>query len=81
MNIEQEQQKHLIELAFTKMPFGKYRDYYLSEIPEPYYVWFRQKGFPKSKIGFLLEEMYEIKVNGLEGMFKEIRKQVNSQRY
>ena len=80
MNLEQEQQKHLIELAFTKMPFGKYKDYYLSEIPEPYYVWFRQKGFPKSKIGFLLEEMYEIKVNGLGGMFKEIRSQVNRPR-
>jgi len=80
MNLEKNQQKHLIELAFAKMPFGKYKDYYLSEIPEPYYVWFRQKGFPKSKIGFLLEEMYEIKVNGLEGMFKEIRAQVNRQR-
>jgi len=71
-----EQQQHLKELAFTRMPFGKYKGYYLSEIPEPYYVWFRQKGFPKTKIGFLLEEMYEIKLNGLETMFKEIRKQI-----
>ncbi len=78
MNSEQEQQKHLIELAFTKMPFGKYKNYYLSDIPEPYYVWFRQKGFPKGKIGFLLEEMYEIKVNGLEDMFKQIRKQIQA---
>ncbi len=76
----EEQQKHLIELAFTKMPFGRYKDYYLSEIPEPYYVWFKQKGFPTNKIGNFLAEMYEIKVNGLEGMFKEIRKQVNNQR-
>jgi len=76
MNPEDAQKKHLIELAFTKMPFGKYKDYYLSDIPEPYYVWFRQKGFPQGKIGFLLEEMYEIKLNGLEAMFKEIRKNV-----
>ncbi len=78
MNNKQEQQKHLIELAFTRMPFGKYKNYYLSDIPEPYYVWFRQKGFPKSKIGFLLEEMYEIKLNGLETMFFEIRKQIQN---
>lgn len=71
---EEFQQKHLIELAYTRMPFGKYKDYYLSEIPEPYYVWFKQKGFPAGKIGALLEEMYEIKLNGLEFMFKEIRK-------
>ena len=78
MNNEQEQQKHLIKLAFTRMPFGKYKNYYLSDIPEPYYVWFRQKGFPKSEIGFLLEEMYEIKLNGLENMFFEIRKQIQN---
>ena len=71
----EKQQEHLIELAFARMPFGKYKGYFLSDIPEPYYVWFRQKGFPKNKIGFLLEEMYEIKLNGLESMFTEIRKQ------
>ena len=75
------QQKHLIELAFTRMPFGRYKDYYLSEIPETYYVWFKQKGFPTGKMGNYLAEMYEIKLNGLEGMFKEIRKQVQQQQY
>jgi hypothetical protein len=76
MNLETEQQKHLVELAYTRMPFGKYQGYYLSDIPEPYYVWFKQKGFPASKIGRQLEEMYEIKLNGLEGLFREIRKKV-----
>ena len=76
MTTEEQQKRHLIDLAFTKMPFGKYKSYYLSEIPETYYVWFRQKGFPKSKIGRQLEEMYEIKLNGLEVIFKEIRKNV-----
>lgn len=58
--------QNLLELANTKMPFGKYKGRYLVEIPEPYYVWFRQKGFPEGKLGRLLQEMYEIKMNGLE---------------
>lgn len=76
MNSQEDQQRHLIELAFTRMPFGKYKNYYLSDIPETYYVWFRQKGFPAGKMGNFLAEMYEIKLNGLEDMFYEIRKQV-----
>ena len=77
MTTEEQQKKHLFELAFTKMPFGKYKGYFLSDIPEPYYVWFRQKGFPSSKIGKQLEEMYEIKLNGLEGIFYQIRRNTN----
>ena len=79
MDAEEQQKRHLIELAFTKMPFGKYKGYYLSDIPEPYYVWFRQKGFPNSKIGNQIAEMYEIKLNGLEGIFYKIRKDVTIQ--
>lgn len=57
------QQQRLIELAHYKMPFGKYKDYYLIDIPEYYYTWFRQKGFPKGKLGELMEEMLTIKTN------------------
>lgn len=56
----------LVALANTRMPFGKYKGKLLIEIPEPYYVWYRQKGFPQGKLGNQLAEMYEIKVNGLE---------------
>ena len=55
----------LIELAKYKMPFGKYKDQYLVDIPEFYYTWFKQKGFPKGKLGNMMQQMYEIKVNGL----------------
>ncbi len=72
-DIQEEHHKHMIELAFTKMPFGKYQGRYLSDIPEPYYVWFKQKGFPQNKLGRMLEEMYEIKLNGLEHIFRKIR--------
>ena len=37
--------EHLVRLANYKMPFGKYKNCYLVNIPEPYYVWFKQKGF------------------------------------
>ncbi len=67
------EKEHLVKLAYAKMPFGKYQGRYLSDIPDYYYVWFKQKGFPKGNLGALLEEMYEIKLNGLEYIFKEIR--------
>jgi uncharacterized protein (DUF3820 family) len=56
----------LIDLANARMHFGKYKGKLLIEIPEPYYVWFRQKGFPDGKLGEQLAMMYEIKANGLE---------------
>lgn len=64
----------LIELAYAKMHFGKYKDYYLSDIPEPYYVWFRQKGFPTGKLGDQMQQVYELKVNSLENLLRQIRK-------
>ena len=53
-------QDHLIELAHYKMPFGKYKGWYLVDLPESYFVWFRQQGFPEGKLGRLLQEMMEI---------------------
>lgn len=66
--------KWLIKLAHAKMPFGKYEGYYLSELPEAYVVWFKQKGFPKNELGVLFAEIYEIKLNGLESILRKIRK-------
>lgn len=58
--------KELIDLANAKMYFGKYQGRYLVELPEPYLVWFKQKGFPPGKLGEQLQQMLEIKINGLE---------------
>ena len=63
---------HLIELANYKMPFGKYKGELLLYIPEYYYAWFRQKGFPQGKLGKLMLEMHEIKINGLEELLKPL---------
>lgn len=64
------------ELAVAKMPFGKYKDRFLIELPEPYLVWFSRQGFPKGKLGQQLEAMLEIKTNGLEPIIYEIRKMI-----
>lgn len=55
-----------------RMPYGKYKGRLLVDIPEPYYVWMRQNGFPQGKMGMYLSSMYEIKVNGLEYLIRKI---------
>ena len=64
----------LIELAHYRMPFGKYKDSYLVDLPEPYLAWYKRNGFPKGKLGNLLESMLEIKRNGLGPMIRKIQK-------
>lgn len=73
MDVSPDKQK-LIELAHYKMPFGKFKNRYLVDLPEPYLVWFKQNGFPDGKLGFLLQSMLEIKVNGLEPLVRKIQK-------
>lgn len=65
--------KFLIDLVTMKMPFGKYKDRLLCDLPEHYLIWFNQKGFPDGKLGMLLSTMYEIRINGLEDLLKPLR--------
>lgn len=69
------QQQHLIDLVCTKMPFGKYKGTYLSDLPEFYLVWYRNKGFPDGKLGLLMATAYEVKLNGLEKILDPIKRQ------
>ena len=64
----------LVELTRMRMPFGKYKDRILCDLPEPYLAWFQRKGFPPGRIGLLLSVLYEIKLNGLEYLLKPLRK-------
>ncbi|MFT3739027.1 MAG: DUF3820 family protein [Breznakibacter sp.] len=66
--------KILIELVTVRMPFGKYKDRILADLPEPYLMWFQQKGFPAGKLGMQLNTLYEIKLNGLEHLLAPLRK-------
>ena len=63
----------LLELAETRMPFGKHRGMLLIDLPETYVVWFARQGFPAGKLGRMLQTIYEIKVNGLEFLFEPLR--------
>ena len=59
-------QAYLLLLARTRMPFGRYQGTLLVDLPEPYVVWFKQRGFPPGELGRMLAIVYEIKANGLE---------------
>lgn len=64
----------LQELVVMKMPFGKYKGWIISSLPETYLVWFHTKGFPPGKLGMLLATMYEIKLNGLEYLLQPLKR-------
>lgn len=70
----QSQKDFLVKLANTKMPFGKYKGRYLIDLPEYYIVWYHNKGFPKGTLGHQMQTVYELKLNGLEYLIRNIRK-------
>ena len=76
-----DQQKSLIKLAHTKMPFGKYKGRYLIDLPEYYVVWYHNKGFPKGELGQQLQLIYELKLNGLEDLIRNILHSDNLNKY
>ncbi len=65
--------RELLKLARYRMPFGKYKDRLLIDLPEPYVVWFSREGFPDGELGRLLRIVHEIKINGLEHLFTPLR--------
>lgn len=67
----------LKEICIVKMPFGKYKNTVLADLPVSYLEWFvRNGGFPKGKLGMQLSTIYEIKINGLMDLLVLIRKMV-----
>jgi len=62
-----------LKLANYRMPFGKYSNRLLLEIPEEYLIWFSNKGFPEGELGLFMSMMLEIKVNGLEYLFDPLK--------
>jgi len=65
-------EEQLLDAIQQTMPFGKYQGRKLLDLPEPYLVWFHRQGFPNNKLGQQLALIYEVKVNGLEGMLKDL---------
>jgi hypothetical protein len=66
----------LVQLITMKMPFGKYKGTVLRYLPVSYLEWFSQKGFPKGKLGLLLQTLYEIKLNGLEYLLDNLKSHI-----
>ncbi|RZK14346.1 MAG: hypothetical protein EOO86_18740 [Pedobacter sp.] len=44
----------LLDLVKMQMPYGKYKGYLICNIPESYLLWYKDKGFPKGKLGDLM---------------------------
>lgn len=63
----------LLKLARYRMPFGKYANKLLVDIPEEYFLWFSKKGFPQDDLGLYMAMMLEIKLNGLEYLFDPLK--------
>jgi uncharacterized protein len=57
-----------------RMPFGKFKGRFLTDLPEAYLIWFARKGFPPGKLGEFMMSALEIKTNGLEPLLAPFRR-------
>ena len=71
--LQQPDSEILKELIRVKMPFGKYKDWIIADLPVSYLEWFQREGFPKGRLGVQLATMLEIKMNGLEFLLQGLR--------
>lgn len=67
--------QQLVEIANTVMPLGKYKGRVLIDVPEEYLLWFARKDeFPAGKLGELMQLTLTIKIEGLEGLIKPLKR-------
>lgn len=79
--IEREDFRNLLaEIGGTWMPFGKYgpaavppRGMPIHDLPPEYLSWFKQRGFPKGRLGELMAVVCEIKEVGMDQIFDPLR--------
>ncbi len=63
----------LVKIANLRMPFGRFKNERLIDLPEPYLLWFVDRGFPTGQLGDLMQKTLEIKVNGLESLIGPLK--------
>ncbi len=70
----------LIEIGQVWMPFGKFgpKDYPprgvpIMDLPPEYLSWFKERGFPKGRLGELLESVCDLKEVGMDLVFEPMR--------
>ncbi len=79
--IDREDFRNLLgEIGRARMPFGKYGPQAVPpagmpiyDLPPEYLCWFKQKGFPKGRLGELLATVCEIKAVGMDAVFDPLR--------
>ncbi|MDP2562473.1 putative quorum-sensing-regulated virulence factor [Psychrobium sp. 1_MG-2023] len=64
----------LIALANVRMPFGKHRDQLIHRLPERYLIWLRSQDIVKGKLAVQIDQIAEIKLNGLERLLTPLVK-------
>lgn len=72
----------LEEIGRTYMPFGRFgpgnfppKGVPLYDLPAEYLAWFPTKGgFPKGRLGKLMEMVYQMKVDGSDAVFDPFRR-------
>ena len=69
-------QDDLLKLATWIMPFGRFHGTILIDLPEEYLFWFVDKGFPDGKLGFLMKLALELKVNGADGVVRDMARAI-----
>ena len=64
----------LLKLVTFVMPYGKYKERVIADLPGHYLNWFAREGFPHNELGQLLALMQEMDHNGLKPLLDPIRK-------
>lgn len=70
----------LLEIGKTRMPFGKFgikeyppRGVPIMDLPPEYLAWFKERGFPKGRLGELLAQVHAVKEVGMDAIFDPMR--------
>lgn len=70
----------LAEIARTRIPFGKFgikvyppAGVPIMDLPQEYLIWFKERGFPKGRLGELMAQVEAIKAVGMDSVFDPIR--------
>lgn len=79
--IERESFRNLLaEIGAAHMPFGKFgkQEYPphgvpIMDLPIEYLSWFKERGFPKGRLGELMAQIWEIKAAGMDSVFDPMR--------
>ena len=79
--IDREDFRNLLgEIAKAHMPFGKFgpKDYPpkgvpIMDLPPEYLAWFKERGFPKGRLGELMAFVFEVKTAGVDQVFDPLR--------